>query len=127
MTADHCNNRKLSAKNVSETSNLMFLSMLIRSAGPLSVEGLVTQVMDRSMDCVLSNMGIVKRVYVNRNEEIESFDYSGHGGALVLSVKWKGTAPCCQTIQMFSSVQLSLEPHDKNPFEFSARLLKPMS
>ena len=48
------------------------------------MEAIVVQVMDHSMDCVLSNMGITKRVYVNRNDEIESFDYLKHDGSLTL-------------------------------------------
>jgi hypothetical protein len=121
------------------------------------VEAIVVQVMDHSMDCVLSNMGSTKRVYVNRNDETESLDYLKHDGSLTLtpstclgstsnsssrlswspnkcylkhdgsltlSVKWKELGSP-QMLQMFSTVQLSLEAHEKSHFEFNARLLKP--
>ena len=62
----------------------MFLALFVKQSGPILVEAIVIQVMDHSMDCVLSNMGITKRVYVNRNDEIESFDYLKHDGSLTL-------------------------------------------
>ena len=102
----------------------MFLALFVKQSGPILVEAIVIQVMDHSMDCVLSNMGITKRVYVNRNDEIESFDYLKHDGSLTLSVKWKELGSH-QMLQMFSTVQLSLEAHEKSHFEFNARLLKP--
>ena len=109
---------------VSDKSAEMFLALFVKQSGPILVEAIVIQVMDHSMDCVLSNMGITKRVYVNRNDEIESFDYLKHDGSLTLSVKWKELGSR-QMLQMFSTVQLSLEPHEKSHFEFNARLLKP--
>ena len=80
----------------------MFLALFVKQSGPILVEAIVIQVMDHSMDCVLSNMGITKRVYVNRNDEIESFDYLKHDGSLTLSVKWKEVGSC-QMLQMFST------------------------
>ena len=49
-----------------------------------------------------------------------------HDGSLTLSVKWKELGSH-QMLQMFSTVQLSLEAHEKSHFEFNARLLKPNS
>lgn len=124
LTAVHCNDRKTAAKAVSEKSAEMFLSLFIRHAGPLAVDGVIIQVMDHSLDCVLSNMGITKRVYVNRNDEIESFEYLNLNGSLTLLIKWKGrTAP--QELRVFDKIQLSLEPHEKSSFEFKAILIKP--
>ena len=51
---------------VSDKSAEMFLALFVKQSGPILVEAIVIQVMDHSMDCVLSNMGITKRVYVNR-------------------------------------------------------------
>ena len=125
--AQHCNDRKLAAKAVSDKSAEMFLSLFVRQSGPILVEGVVIQVMDHSMDCVLSNMGITKRVYVNRNDEIASFEYLKHEGSLTLLLKWKEDGTMDQKLQVFSTVQLSLEAHEKSHFEFNARLLKPNS
>ena len=124
LVAQHCNDRKLNAKSISDKSAEMFLSLLVRQAGPLAVDGVVIQTMDHSIDCVLSNMGITKRVYVNRNDEIETFEYFNHNGSLTLSLKWKNQQ-AVQKLHMFNTVQLLLEPHEKNQFEFNAKLIKP--
>ena len=84
--------------------------------------------MDHSLDCVLSNMGITKRVYVNRNDEIESFHYMKHEGSLTLQIKWRNQGSnSYQMLQMFTTILLSLEAHEKSHFEFNTRLLKPNS
>ena len=125
MVAQHCNDRKLAAKTCSEKSAELFLCLFIRQSGPVNVEAVVVQVMDHSMDCILSNMGVVKRVYFNRNEEIEGFDYQkNEGNNLAMFVKWKHTSTP-QVLQMFTTVQLSLEAHEKSAFDYNARLIKP--
>ena len=122
--AQHCNDRRLAAKAVSDTSALMFLALFIRQSGSVNVEGIVIKVSDYSMDCVLSNMGITKRVFVNRNENIESFEYLKFGDNLALKIKWKGSDKV-QNLALFDTVQLCLEPHEKLTFEYNARLVKP--
>ena len=124
MVAQHCNDRKLAAKICSEESAKLFLSLFIRQSGPITVQAVVIQVMDHSMDCILSNMGVVKRVYFNRNEEIEGFEYQKCDGTLAMSVKWKNIVKA-QVLQMFSTIQLSLEAHEKSVFDYNARLIKP--
>merc|ERR1719245_2402677 len=124
MVAQHCNDRKLAAKTCSEKSAELFLCLFIRQSGPVNVEAVGVQVMDHSMDCILSNMGVVKRVYFNRNDEIDGFEYQKCNGKLSMSVKWKNIAQA-QVLQMFSTIQLSLEAHEKSVFEYNARLIKP--
>lgn len=125
--AQHCTGRKLSAKTVSDKSAEIFLSLFIRECGPITVDAVVTQVKDYSMDCILSDMNVSKRVYVNRNEEIEKFDYMSQGGKFTLIVNWKGVPKQSQKFQLFSMVKLSLEADAKSRFEFNARLVKPES
>ena len=48
--AQHCNDRKLAAKAVSDKSAEMFLSLFVRQSGPILVEGIVIQVSDYAMD-----------------------------------------------------------------------------
>ena len=124
QVAQHCNDRKLAAKICSEKSAELFLSLFIRQSGPVVVEAVIIQVMDHSMDCILSNMGVVKRVYFNRNEEIQDFEYRKNHGNLAMFVKWKGQSQP-QVLQMFKAVTLSLEAHEKSVFEYNARLMKP--
>lgn len=122
--AEHCNDRKSAAKNVSEKSDELFLGLFIRESGPLLVDAIVIQVMDHAMDCILQDMAVVKRVYLDRNVEIESYEYQRVAGKLSLGLKWK-SEPRQQMLSMFSRVQLSLETHSKSSFDFNATLLKP--
>ena len=85
---------------------------------------LVGQVMDYAVDCILFDMGITKRVYVNKNDEIQSFEYVNYEGKLTLILKWKNVSEP-QKIQLFSSVKLSLEANEKSTLDFNARIMKP--
>ena len=90
------------------------------------VHATVGQVMDYAVDCTLFDMGITRRVYVNKNEEIQSYEYVNYEGKLTLKLKWKGQNKP-QMLQMFSDIELSLEANDKSNLDFTARLIKPTS
>ena len=81
LIAQHCNDRKLAgksqlfvyisknqlfvyilAKSISDKSAEMFLSLFIRQSGPVIVDGVIIQVMDHSMDCVLGTWPMFSRV-----------------------------------------------------------------
>ena len=124
--ANHCNDRKLAAKTISDKSAELFLCLFIRQCGPLVVHATVGQVMDYAVDCTLFDMGITRRVYVNKNEEIQSYEYVNYEGKLTLKLKWKGQNEP-QMLQMFSDIELSLEANDKSNLDFTARLIKPTS
>ena len=49
-----------------EASAEFFLAVFIRDCGPLTQAGVVTGVMDHSLDVLITEMGVVKRVYVDR-------------------------------------------------------------
>ena len=89
----------------------------------VTVNAVVATVMDYAVDCTLCDMGITKRVYVNKNEEIQSFEYTNYRGKLTLMIRWKGISQP-QILQLFSSVQLSLETNGQNSLDFSARIIK---
>ena len=122
--ASHCNDRKLAAKTISDKSAELFLCLFIRQCGPIVVDAVVGQVMDYAVDCILFDMGIAKRVYVNKNDEIQSFEYVNYEGKLTLILKWKNVSEP-QKIQLFSSVKLSLEANEKSTLDFNARIMKP--
>ncbi|VDK53616.1 unnamed protein product [Gongylonema pulchrum] len=63
--ANHCNDRKLTAKTVSEASDDMFFGVFIRECGPLTERAVVLQVLDASFDVLVIKYGVVKRVYTN--------------------------------------------------------------
>lgn len=56
----------MAAKKVGEASAEMFLALFIKECGPLTQAGVVTGVMDHSLDVLITEMGVVKRVYMDR-------------------------------------------------------------
>ncbi|OZC06512.1 hypothetical protein X798_06500 [Onchocerca flexuosa] len=64
--ASHCNDRKLTAKTVSEASDDMFFGVFIKECGPLTERAVVIQVLDASFDVLVVKYGVVKRVYTSR-------------------------------------------------------------
>ncbi|CAG9539807.1 unnamed protein product [Cercopithifilaria johnstoni] len=64
--ASHCNDRKLTAKTVSEASDDMFFGVFIKECGPLTERAVVMQVLDASFDVLVVKYGVVKRVYTSR-------------------------------------------------------------
>ncbi|KHJ85385.1 RNB-like protein [Oesophagostomum dentatum] len=66
--AEHCNDKKLIAKKVSEASAETFFGVLIQRVGPMDAKGVVVNVLDASFDVLLFKYGIIKRVYLNALE-----------------------------------------------------------
>ncbi|KIH54145.1 RNB-like protein, partial [Ancylostoma duodenale] len=66
--AEHCNDKKLTAKKVSEASAETFFGILIQRVGPMEAKGVVVNVLDAAFDVLLFKYGVIKRVYVNALE-----------------------------------------------------------
>uniref|UniRef100_A0A0R3RSF8 DIS3-like exonuclease 2 n=1 Tax=Elaeophora elaphi TaxID=1147741 RepID=A0A0R3RSF8_9BILA len=64
--ASHCNDRKLTARTVSEASDDMFFGVFIKECGPLTERAVVIQVLDASFDVLVIKYGVVKRIYTSR-------------------------------------------------------------
>ncbi|EYB90524.1 hypothetical protein Y032_0219g2479 [Ancylostoma ceylanicum] len=64
--AQHCNDKKLAAKAVSDSSDDTFFGLVVKQNGPIEARGVVISVMDASFDVLVLKYGVVKRVYVNR-------------------------------------------------------------
>uniref|UniRef100_A0A7I4Y1S2 Ribonuclease II R domain containing protein n=1 Tax=Haemonchus contortus TaxID=6289 RepID=A0A7I4Y1S2_HAECO len=64
--AQHCNDKKLAAKAVSDSSDDTFFGLIVKQNGPIEARGVVISVMDASFDVLVLKYGVVKRVYVNR-------------------------------------------------------------
>ncbi|KHJ90212.1 RNB-like protein, partial [Oesophagostomum dentatum] len=62
--AQHCNDKKLAAKAVSDSSNDTFFGLVVKQNGPIEARGVVISVMDASFDVLVLKYGVVKRVYV---------------------------------------------------------------
>ena len=138
MIADHCNDRKLAAKRASEHSNEMFFGIFVRESGPLEEEGMVLNVMDQSLDVLVPELGVVKRVYLKFCPGVKSFTFTkGVKGkpaemCLVWNVKLKTTNATYeeeQEVKIFNQVRVILttesETETKNaqPFKVMAKLV----
>ncbi|RCN38592.1 RNB-like protein [Ancylostoma caninum] len=66
--AEHCNDKKLTAKKVSEASAETFFGILIQRVGPMEAKGVVVNVLDAAFDVLLFKYGVIKRIYVNALE-----------------------------------------------------------
>jgi len=121
QATEHCNDKRLAAKRVGEASAELFLGLFIAECGPLSQAGAVVQVMDHSLDVLIQEMGVVKRVYVDR------LGVSKHSFRRVLGVSymdlwWENGSKV--TLTLLSQVMLVLAKGDRD-FEFTAVIEKP--
>ena len=121
--ASHCNDRKVAAKMASEKSDEIFLALFVKESGPLVVQAAVASVMDCSADCILLDMAVVRRVYLDDLDGLENYVYVKSDGKRSLVLKWKDLKDV-QVLTLFTQVTLSLEPcSDK--LDFKVKLIKP--
>ena len=138
MIAGHCNDRKLAAKRASELSNELFFGIFVRESGPLEEDGMVLNVMDQSLDILVPQLGVVKRVYLKFCPGVKSFEFTkGEKGKpaeirLRWSVKLKsGDEPYEeeQILKIFDQVRLILTTESQtenkraNPFKVMGKLV----
>lgn len=138
MLADHCNDRKLAAKRAGDLSNEMFFGIFVRESGPLEEDGMVLNVMDQSLDVLVPELGVVKRVYLKFCPGVKSHTFTkGLKGkpaelCLVWSVKLKSnnvTYEEEQEVRIFNKVRVILttesetEAKASNPFKVMAKLV----
>ena len=138
MIAEHCNDRKLAAKRASELSNEMFFGIFVRESGPLEEEGMVLNLMDQSLDVLVQELGVVKRVYLKFCPGVKSFTFTkGVKGkpaemCLLWSVKLKTTDATYeeeQEVKIFNQVRVILttesetESKTSQPFKVMAKLV----
>jgi len=119
--AQHCNDKRLAAKRVGEASAELFLAVFVSSCGPLTRPGVVTGVMDHSVDVLITDMGVTKRVYADRCE-LARYNYRRTAGISALDMVWEdGTRA---SLSIMSRVSLVLSKGDRD-FEFIAVVEKP--
>ena len=93
VIAGRCNDKKLAAKKAGEASVELYLGAFVRECGPLVEDGIVVHVMHESVDVLVPDFGIIKRVYFKFCDEVKSFKFEeGHKThpAEVL-ITWKGS------------------------------------
>ena len=138
MIAGQCNDRKLAAKRASELSNELFFGIFVRESGPLEEDGMILNVMNQSLDILVPQLGVVKRVYLKFCPGVKSFEFTkGEKGKpaeirLRWSVKLKsGDEPYEeeQILKIFHQVRLILTTESQtenkraNPFKVMGKLV----
>lgn len=112
--AQHCNDKKLSAKRVGEASAEMFLAAFVGECGPIpNKPGAVLQVLDHSIDVLILELGVVKRVYVDRLG-VESHTFRRVAGLAYMDLVWEDGSKLTLSITRRVTVTLSKgeKPHD---------------
>jgi exoribonuclease R len=64
--AIHCNDKKVAAKAVSESSADMFFGVFVKESGSIETAAVVVGVLDAAFDVLIIKYGIIKRIYTNR-------------------------------------------------------------
>ncbi|XP_059162811.1 DIS3-like exonuclease 2 isoform X2 [Physella acuta] len=125
--AEHCNDKKQTAKMASERSNEMFFSLFVKEAGPLEESGMVMAVLDKSFDVLVLKLGVVKRVYLERLP-LASSQYHKNSKCPELLLEWKPDESCHRStrhkITLFSIVECCLAS-DKEPLKWSCIIKRP--
>ncbi|WKX92879.1 hypothetical protein Q1695_010704 [Nippostrongylus brasiliensis] len=114
--AQHCNDKKLAAKAVGDSSDDTFFGLVVKQNGPIEACGVVISVMDASFDVLVLKYGVVKRVYVNRLDMArDPIFIDGPPSQLTLfwnpplsSAQERNNAVIEQTIQMCTVVDVVL-------------------
>ena len=93
VIAARCNDKKLAAKKAGEASVELYLGAFVRECGPLTEDGIVVSVMHESVDVLVPDFGIIKRVYFKYSDEVKSFEFQeGHKSrAAEVLITWKNT------------------------------------
>ncbi|VDM66090.1 unnamed protein product, partial [Strongylus vulgaris] len=120
--AEHCNDKKLIAKKVSEASAETFFGILIQRVGPMEAKGVVVNVLDAAFDVLLFKYGIIKRVYINTLEMRQEPSFLENPNRLILY--WENEdGKFEQLIQMCTVVDIVLSGLPE-PTKFQA-VIKP--
>jgi len=124
LQTEHCNDTRLAAKRVGEASAELFLGLFVGECGPVVQPATVIQVMDHSMDVLILEMGVIKRVYVDRLG-CSKQRFRRVAGVSALDLTWgEGREAVARTFTFLSRVTVILEKADK-AFEFTAVLEAP--
>ena len=119
--AKHCNDRRLAAKKAGEASAELFLALFIAECGPLNRVGVVTDVKDHAVDVLVMEMGVTKRVYMDRCG-VARYSVRRTSGVSWLDMFWDSGARL--SLSIMTRVSLVLTKGDRD-FDFIAVIEKP--
>ena len=121
QVSQHCNDKRLAAKKVGEASVELFLAVFLAECGPLIRPAVVTGIMDHSVDVLVLELGVVKRVYVDRCD-LTRHGYRRAAGVSYLDMYWEDGTKL--TLSILSKVEVVLTKGDR-VFDFIAVIEKP--
>ena len=124
---EHCNDRKKAAKGVQEASSELYLGLLVRKLGEMYQPAIVVQILDRSFDALLLNLGLVRRVYT-QNLNISGLDFTRTQGVNTLTLHWNKDASHSQRTQvvtLLAKVDVVLKPVNSTTLKFQTVLVRP--
>ena len=84
---EHINNKKTKAKAAGDKSVDLYFTILLRECGPMDVEGVVIDLLDKSFDILVCQFGVNKRVKMS-NLPLDSFTYVKNGKGSHLELEW---------------------------------------
>ncbi|CAI8055951.1 DIS3-like exonuclease 2 [Geodia barretti] len=127
--AHHCNKKKKSAKTVEELSMQMFFAIFIKECGGIRGRGIVVQVLDKAIDVLVQDYGVIKRVYCEYLvlEKYEAHQKKGESAVCSITLEWpgEGGGPTIkQDLSTMSVVDVELTSGQK-PLQFDAKILRP--
>ena len=121
--AKHCNDRRLAAKKAGEASAEIFLALFIAECGPLSRVGVVTDIKDHAVDVLVMEMGVTKRVYMDRCG-VSRYSFRRTAGVSYLDMFWDTGDKL--SLRIMTRVNILLSKGDRD-FDFIAVIEKPDS
>ncbi|XP_076626997.1 DIS3-like exonuclease 2 [Colletes latitarsis] len=121
--AANCNLKKYNAKMAQEQSSELYYAYLIYLNGSFVTTGIVLDVKEQYIDVILCEVGIKLRVYLNKSEILEAFEYSSECLFPTISITWKEPATT-QVINIFTLLPLKIDKHPEL-FKLTGVILPP--
>jgi len=118
--AKHCNDKRYSARLCSEQSSEMFFSLFVQERGPFEQDACVIQVNDHSFDVFIVNVGIKRRIYLDKLDIIkDSVIFVRDEFKEEMSFTWNSNEKLRQKITLFSQVKVILAKNDLDKLKFN--------
>ena len=119
--ADHCTQRNITSRLVSEQSQKLFFSLFIQH-NPTLLNTIVVNILDRSFDALLPFLGITCRVYLE--QQPVTFDFQRLRGRKTLFITWTQTQKI-QVITTGISVRILVRTNRLDLYKFEGSLQQP--
>lgn len=115
--AEHCTERNVTSRLVSEQSQKLFFSLFIRH-NPTIFDAIVVNILDRSFDALLPFLGLTCRVYLEKTRN--TFEFKKEQDRRTLIVVWPSSSR--HTIITGISVKILVHVHHQDIYKFEGIL-----